>query len=142
MKRIKKYILFIMSALVVLFAFCSCSADDSIENVTEAVEETTGYESGTIQFQTVMINNCLYVYGDEGWLSVIPETYELYGEIKEENNEDYPTEELHASRIAVGQKVYVNSNDYGYIYVQNEDGTYGKYYPEGEGPVDIGRKID
>lgn len=142
MKRMKKQILFIAAVLVMLFTFCSCGYDSNMENITEDVEESTGYESETIQFQTVMINNCLYVYGDEGWISEIPETYELYGEIKEENNEDYPTEELHSSRIAIGQKVYVNSNDYGYIYVQNEDGTYGKYYPEGEGLVDIGRNID
>lgn len=140
MKIGRKLIAATIIATFMLFAFCACGSDNSTENNTaessdtntennteEDTEESTGYESGTIQQQAVMVNGNLYIYDDEGYVSEISEDYELYGEIAEENNDEYPSEELHASRISAGQKVYVKSDNSDYIYVQNSDGNYEKY---------------
>ncbi len=132
----RKLIVALVMVFMLSFVLCSCGSGDSTDSNTDNntdtgieddTEESTGYESGTIQRQTVMVNGNLYVYDDEGQVSEIPDSYELYGEIAEENNDEYPSEELHASRISAGQKVYVNSDNDEYIYVQNASGNYEKY---------------
>ncbi len=55
MRELKRRFLLPLSLVFMLFMFCGCDSDSDKKNNTEDTEKTTGYESGTIQFQTVMV---------------------------------------------------------------------------------------
>ncbi len=98
---------------------------------TESTDESYGYPSGTVQIECVMVNKQLFQYSDEGWLSDIPKGYEKIGSVAAVDNNDYPDENFHASRLSVDDEIYADSDsdDMNVIYVKYKDGTYGKFVP-------------
>lgn len=97
----------------------------------QVAQESTGYPSGTVQMECVMVSDQLFQYSDEGWLNSIPEGYEKVGTVLEVDNDNYPTENFHAGRLSVGDEVYaeLNSEEMKVIYVKYKDGSCAKFVP-------------
>lgn len=101
------------------------------KNNEQSTDADVGYPSETVQVECVMVNDQLFQYSDEGWLSSIPEGYKKIGSVLQVDNSNYPTENYHAGRLSVGDEIYVDSNskEMEIIYVKYDDGTYAKFVP-------------
>ena len=109
----------------VCFLLCGCTTN----NEKKVAQGSTGYPSGTMQIECVMVDDQLFQYSNEGWLTSIPEGYEKAGSVLEVDNDNYPTENFNAGRLSVGDEIYVmsDSEEMETIYVKYEDGTCAKF---------------
>ena len=82
---------------------------------------TTGYEWG-IQIPCIYHNNGLYSHKDR--VDLLPDSVTEIGEIISVDNENYPNEEMEASRLEVGVTVYQAG---GMLYTLDKDGKYACY---------------
>lgn len=118
MKRF--YYLVLITGLILLSA-CSGRNQETVAS--------TGYPSEEVQRPAVFYTGYLYFYTAEGFDLPLADGFEKAGVIKEVNNNVYPSEEFHASRVETGQEIYADEDDKSKIFVKYEDG-YAPFYIE------------
>lgn len=121
----KQIILYILVSSCLMLFGCAAGVEE------QSSVDDMGYSSGTVQIECVMVNDQLFQYSDEGWMSDIPKGYKKIGTILQVDNSNYPTENYNAGRLSVGDEIYVDSNsrEVKNIYVKCGDGTCAKFVP-------------
>ena len=109
---IKKVMIFLTSMMFL----CACGNDES--------EKMTGYPSGEVQKEYVMVNNVLYCYEgktQESVKQIEEKGYIKVGEISICDNTKIPEANFTAAQIDEGTIIYVREKDEEYIYLEMED---------------------
>jgi hypothetical protein len=104
------------------------------ENTAGATETTTEAGGNTTEATTseqtdknyVMVNG--YVYTSNGeTVDAVPQGFELAGQVKTEDSDGVPTEDMQSHNVAAGTNIYTSSVNSYYIYVQSSEGKYEMY---------------
>ncbi len=110
----KKIFIFIIAFGMAVTGLMACTA-----------KNPTGYPSGTVQREYIFCQGTRYVFSGD-CLEKADGLKEI-GAVQKVDNESLPDEEWEASRLTVGQKVYVNSltdSQMKQIYVEWPDKGY------------------
>ena len=114
--KIKKMMMGAMFLLTGTMFLCACGNDES--------EKMTGYPSGEVQKEYVMVNDAIYCYSgktQESLEQIEEKGYAKAGEISICDNTKIPEANFTAAQIDEGTIIYVREKDEEYIYLEMED---------------------
>ena len=111
----------ILVLLACTIMLTGCAPDGSAgESVSDPVLSPTGYPSGEIQRQYVMVNGNSYI-GTGGNKTTLPDGYILYGSIATEQNVELPKNDLEGVHVSVGTEVYYKPDETEKVYCKFSD---------------------
>lgn len=117
-----------VSCIIMSLSFCTVNKTyaEAVEETTE--EETTvaptGYPDEEVQKEYLFWDGSLYTY-DVYYLTELPEDAIEIGEIGTVDDINYPDEDLEASHLVAGLRVYKDASR-DYLYVESNEG-YGRF---------------
>lgn len=117
-----KQIFAVMLSVLMLFSFVACTSGGD-------TAKETGYPSGEVQHQMLFVDGKLYTIDStynmenksEPTADSELEKMEYIGEVESIDNLNAPSKDFQASRMSIGDKIYIDEN--GKIYVKCEGTT-------------------
>ena len=129
--NMKKIMIGIMLGVSFSVFFCACGKEEDLgngNNISKATGEedvSTGYPSGEVQREYVMVNDVLYCYEgktQESIEQIGEKGYTKAGEITLCDNTKIPETNFTAAHLDTGTAIYTNEKEVEYIYLEVEDG--------------------
>ena len=115
----KRQYISVLLACIIMLTGCAADGSDG-ESLSGTVLSPTGYPSGEIQRQYVMVNGNSYI-GAVGNKTTLPDGYILYGSIATEQNTELPKNDLEGVHVSVGTEVYYNPDETEKVYCKFSD---------------------
>ena len=112
-----KRLFFVLTVLLSLLILAGCQsktiqsfpenhAGNSQDHLTTDCPLPTGHPSGKVQREYVFCNGSRYVFSLSAAASTVPDRAVFLGEISKVDNDALPDEEIEASNLNLGDKVY------------------------------------
>lgn len=123
----KRQYISVLLACIIMLTGCASDGSDG-ESLSEPLLAPTGYPTGTIQWEYVMINGYMYEniakFADE-----LPDGFDNYVETTEKLTEEMPHDNLQATWLEAGTGFYYSEEDNSVVYCvqSNNYRVYSRY---------------